>query len=98
MFSVTGGVAALAGALEPVAPVAADPGVVCVTLGLIRCFLLLPARRRGSSKRGQKPCEVLSLFFRLGRVVGIFRVPRFLLWRIALVAAAVLAGLALALL
>jgi hypothetical protein len=42
----------LAALLEPVVvPAAAELDVVCVTPGLIDDFLLLPARRRGLSKR-----------------------------------------------
>jgi hypothetical protein len=50
MFSVTGAVAPVAALLELVVPAAAEPDVP-VTLGLIDCFLPLPARRRGLSKR-----------------------------------------------
>jgi hypothetical protein len=57
MFSVTGGDAAPVLLLE-----VAVPAAVQLDMGLIDYFLLLPARRRGSSKRGQQPCEVLSLF------------------------------------
>jgi hypothetical protein len=51
MFSVTGAVAEAAALFALLADAAAEPDVVCVTLGLITDFLPMPARRRGLSNR-----------------------------------------------
>jgi hypothetical protein len=51
MFSVIGAVVVLAVLLALPAAAAAEPDVVCVTLGLIIDFLPMPARRRGLSNR-----------------------------------------------